>query len=758
MAEQMTWLTPQAVNQALTPAPLTNNVLAGMQQGQQAGFINALSGLDVNDPDYLNKYATAAVKAGMDHTLGAIADLKQKNFERQVGANALASLKKGPTYLAGTQSPVIGNQTPPATVAPATEPTTQSDPAPQSDPAAVASLHHEIINQETALMQIPAGPQRTAAAQLVAQHLAENRGVDTAAIQNVVANINTPGFLEKNIQDHMDAIHALPSAGAQVPATENASVSQSPAVAPQVATDTGSQNPAGTVAATPVSPRDATYDAARDTLSNDNAEQRAVLKAYTPIDLSEEATNARTLLAPQLSGESAAQSAANTPFEATMGTMAGDKKGTKVQFASRAAFNADQAAHPGFWETPSANEMSGAVELTIASNGAKVSFPNQAAAEQAVKDHPGLYGEQSTSEKARQNAAASTYSIPNKQTGQTEVFIGVPPPAGGAPAAGLQPNAVDADKAIRAAIPGAVLTSGFRTGTQNAAAGGVQDSAHLAGEALDYRVPKGTDPNAMASHIKQMYPSARVIYEGPGAANSTGPHVHVQFPVQAATAPTGGYQVGATTTPAQAADLNNYTQDLTTYTDQKNIRGWQNEVTNGLNVKNLAGTTNAGPLSNQIIDVATKFGQMTGQKIPQGLTNLSQLQHFLQLSLASSPANTDASRATMAQALGSINNPSELLKYAGAVHAAQSQYELDYAKFLRDYKGSQTRSDVTKAWLATDEGRDGIYGVNPGIWHGATIDGKPVVQNLSNGRGGRVDRVWAGRDNKGNPVYRSIGG
>ncbi len=77
-------------------------------------------------------------------------------------------------------------------------------------------------------------------------------------------------------------------------------------------------------------------------------------------------------------------------------------------------------------------------------------------------------------------------------------------------------------------FPGANVTSTLRTPQQNAAAGGVANSEHLIPDgAIDFTLPnEGAMRNAVAQ-INQM-PGLRAIYEGPGAAHSTGPHVHIQ--------------------------------------------------------------------------------------------------------------------------------------------------------------------------------------------------------------------------------------
>lgn len=82
---------------------------------------------------------------------------------------------------------------------------------------------------------------------------------------------------------------------------------------------------------------------------------------------------------------------------------------------------------------------------------------------------------------------------------------------------------------IKQAFPGAQITSAVRTPTENAAATGVPNSAHLTGHAVDFVLGSEAEMQAAADRINgQGLPGVRALYEGPGAKNSTGPHVHVQ--------------------------------------------------------------------------------------------------------------------------------------------------------------------------------------------------------------------------------------
>lgn len=111
-------------------------------------------------------------------------------------------------------------------------------------------------------------------------------------------------------------------------------------------------------------------------------------------------------------------------------------------------------------------------------------------------------------------------------------------PPGGATAFSLAMAPIAQD--IVTSFPGAKITSGPRTIAQNNAAGGVADSAHLSGNAADFHIPSGMTGPQFAQAVQAKYPDAKVLYEGPGADNSTAPHVHVELvpPAGAAAAPT----------------------------------------------------------------------------------------------------------------------------------------------------------------------------------------------------------------------------
>lgn len=88
----------------------------------------------------------------------------------------------------------------------------------------------------------------------------------------------------------------------------------------------------------------------------------------------------------------------------------------------------------------------------------------------------------------------------------------------------------DVEGAIKKAIPGVTYTSDVRSPEKNAQVGGVPGSAHEDGRAIDFVPPTGTSLKDAAAKVNALgVPGLKAIVEGPGAAHSTGPHVHVQW-------------------------------------------------------------------------------------------------------------------------------------------------------------------------------------------------------------------------------------
>lgn len=78
-------------------------------------------------------------------------------------------------------------------------------------------------------------------------------------------------------------------------------------------------------------------------------------------------------------------------------------------------------------------------------------------------------------------------------------------------------------------FPGSQITSELRTPEQNAAAHGVANSMHMTPDgAIDFKLGSTGEMQAAVAQINSAGKGLKAIYEGPGAAHSTGPHVHIE--------------------------------------------------------------------------------------------------------------------------------------------------------------------------------------------------------------------------------------
>lgn len=120
--------------------------------------------------------------------------------------------------------------------------------------------------------------------------------------------------------------------------------------------------------------------------------------------------------------------------------------------------------------------------------------------------------------------------------GATPPPQGVPVPTAAPPQGGVAPRAEDVVALVDRAIPGfAANVRGLgRTPAQNSAVGGVPNSAHLLDHAIDVHPAPGYTTASLQQAVNSLgLPNAKVIYEGPGAANSTAPHFHIQWAASA---------------------------------------------------------------------------------------------------------------------------------------------------------------------------------------------------------------------------------
>src|SRR5690348_14893457 len=91
-----------------------------------------------------------------------------------------------------------------------------------------------------------------------------------------------------------------------------------------------------------------------------------------------------------------------------------------------------------------------------------------------------------------------------------------------------QPFSEDEAKgALNLATSGATITSQQRSQADNARVGGVPNSMHLTGQAMDFVLPPGTDAAAVRAELeRQGYPVTEWLAEHKGDPHSTGEHMH----------------------------------------------------------------------------------------------------------------------------------------------------------------------------------------------------------------------------------------
>ncbi|WP_206365673.1 D-Ala-D-Ala carboxypeptidase family metallohydrolase [Sphingomonas sp. AAP5] len=75
---------------------------------------------------------------------------------------------------------------------------------------------------------------------------------------------------------------------------------------------------------------------------------------------------------------------------------------------------------------------------------------------------------------------------------------------------------------------GGTVTSGVRSAQHNAAVGGVPNSQHVAGTAIDVVFPKGVTTQQVKDYYAKQGASVQVIHENAGDPHSTGDHFHIQ--------------------------------------------------------------------------------------------------------------------------------------------------------------------------------------------------------------------------------------
>lgn len=285
MAEQMTWLTPQAVNEALTPAPLTNNILAGQQQGQQSRMINALENYDPNSANPMGALTTALVRGGAINSALAIGEQSFKNYQRSAQAQDAGATQTPNAAWGGPQATSDQSQATGAPAQPAPQQGSQGAQAP--DPDAVGTAQEEFAAAYGHLAGISDPTQFKTEADALGSRLAQKYPSLAPQITSEIQKIEQggPQYAQQQQQAHLQAAQqARAPGGSPISST----------VAAQGAPATQATNYTG---------NDTQYQPAMEALTPAATAQRQAHAALTNEDLSQVGTNAYNTAQPLINAE-----------------------------------------------------------------------------------------------------------------------------------------------------------------------------------------------------------------------------------------------------------------------------------------------------------------------------------------------------------------------------------------------------------------------------------------------------------------------
>ena len=196
------------VNWGAAPVPqdYTAAALEGAQAGQAQRGISALQGIDLNDPDSLNRGIGNLVRAGAADQASALMGLQLKRTAVQMAPGILAGLAHlGSPQPATAPAPAQAPSIPPGTAAPvsATPTGTGGASAPASpDPKALAAVNAQMAADARAYSQATPDQQPAMATALKQKYLA--MGFPEASIDSALAHAATPGGADQ-LAAHYDA-------------------------------------------------------------------------------------------------------------------------------------------------------------------------------------------------------------------------------------------------------------------------------------------------------------------------------------------------------------------------------------------------------------------------------------------------------------------------------------------------------------------------------------------------------------------------
>jgi hypothetical protein len=191
------------VNWGAAPVPqdYTKSALEGAEAGQAQRGISALQGIDLNDPDSLNKGIGNLVRAGAADQASALIGL-------QIQRSALAGLPGLFAKIGGlsdnSPTPETSTPAPPQpTGAPAASPTAgAATGSQQPDPQALAAVNAQMAADARTYSQTPPDQQPALAASLKQKYL--GMGFPEVSIDAALAHAATPGGADQ-LASHYDA-------------------------------------------------------------------------------------------------------------------------------------------------------------------------------------------------------------------------------------------------------------------------------------------------------------------------------------------------------------------------------------------------------------------------------------------------------------------------------------------------------------------------------------------------------------------------
>jgi hypothetical protein len=322
-------------------------LVRGLQVAPAVSAINALSNININDPDSIDTAMQGSIRAGQIEQAGALANLA---FTRNIRAGANGWMNILANAAAGQQPQGQPQAQPQAQM--------QGQPQqPQEVPQqftpdqikAQSDMFGKIDAALNTLKGVPQDKRAAAVGQISSQYLG---GIPSNAVEAHVAELQKNGFSDQSI-DALKDYH-------QQALSNMTAYHQQPMGAP------GAQ-PAQMQ---PLQAHPATYSWARNVLNNPQALMAMSYLKMAGIDMQPMLEGAKAIAAPELAGETVtAQKSAEMPFAAPMkalearGTFLGSptdleiatgpEAGSKQHFLTGADAAAAYQQNPGMYGTPS---------------------------------------------------------------------------------------------------------------------------------------------------------------------------------------------------------------------------------------------------------------------------------------------------------------------------------------------------------------------------------------------------------------------